>query len=316
MTMDIEKFNPKIVFSDQVYTPSFRREELSLLVDKYKDLVIAGVDDKEGYDAVDLARKDLKKTRVEIQKQGKAYRAEALQFQKNVIALEKELVGKIEPLENDLEEKQKAIDDERERLSRIALLPERRERLEKICTSVSDDEILKMDTDSFDDFCREKHSEYLAKIEREQQEEKRRIEDEKRSLEEEKRREMERKESAEKARKEAEEKARRDAEEARRRHEMELETLRLQAEREKEEMRLKAEREKREEAERIVREEREKKEAEEKALEDKKREEERARKNKLYTEWAGQFENDDDVTIRRDGDDFVAYKELSRITIK
>ena len=103
----IEKFNPT-------------KSELLLMADKYKNLTIKNIDDKEGYMAVYQARLELKKARVNLKKNGKAAREEALAYQKSVIALENELVGIIEPLEKDLEAKQAVIDKEIEKNKRKA----------------------------------------------------------------------------------------------------------------------------------------------------------------------------------------------------
>ena len=78
--LDIEKFNPT-------------KAEIVALAEKYKSLTIKGVDDKQGYALVDEARKELKKVRVKIAKDGKLLRSEAVDFQKAVIAKEKDRPG-------------------------------------------------------------------------------------------------------------------------------------------------------------------------------------------------------------------------------
>ena len=144
----IEKFNPT-------------KSELLLMADKYKNLTIKNIDDKEGYMAVYQARLELKKARVNLKKNGKAAREEALAYQKSVIALENELVGIIEPLEKDLEAKQAVIDKEIEKNKRKALLPQRRERLNNINATATDDEIISMTDVEFQDFCNKAYSKFL-----------------------------------------------------------------------------------------------------------------------------------------------------------
>jgi hypothetical protein len=146
--LDIEQFNPK-------------KAEIVALADKYKDLTIQGVDDKAGYLQVDLARKELKKTRVQIEKDGKMFRAEAVAFQKQVLELEKELVAIVEPLEVELAEKLAVIDIEKEKIKRLEVLPERREKLVSVGVEVLDEFILLMDDAQFAEFYVNKKDEFL-----------------------------------------------------------------------------------------------------------------------------------------------------------
>lgn len=148
--LDINKFEPKKV-------------ELVELSDKYKNLEIKGVDDKDGYSLVDVARKNLKSKRVEITKTGKAMRDDALKFQRAVIAKEKELVGIIEPVEIELKKKQASIDEEREKISRIELLPNRKKWLKAIDVEMEDDFILLMDDAQYEAFYNKKNAIFLDK---------------------------------------------------------------------------------------------------------------------------------------------------------
>lgn len=203
--LKIEKFNPT-------------KAEVTALVGKYKDLKIEGVEDKKGYMAVDDARKELKKVRVQISKDGKELRAEAVAFQKAVLKKEKELIALVEPTELELTAKQDEIKEEIARLKRVDSLPSRKARIKSIEIEVSDDELLSMDDEAFDAFFNEKHAEYLQEKERKQQDqrdkldaEKKDLEDAKLELEKEKQRQVDlevaRKEAAANAKKEAEEKA-------------------------------------------------------------------------------------------------------------
>lgn len=96
-------------------------------------------------------RIQLRDARVSIEKKGKELRADALKFQKDVIAKEKELLAIITPEEDRL----KAIEDEanmiKERAARAALLPMRKEQLIPFSEieKISDGTILDMDNDQF-----------------------------------------------------------------------------------------------------------------------------------------------------------------------
>jgi hypothetical protein len=192
--LNIESFNPT-------------KAELSKLTTKYKGLKIKGIDDKDGYKAVDTARKELKAVRRQIQITGKGMRASALSFQKEVIAREKEFVDIIEPLEKELAAKQKEIDDEKERLDRVKFLPDRRVQLAEYHIIVSDEDLLAMDSMQFEAFKNAKISEVLAERTRELEEKERKIAEERRIADENSRREREMNEREEKVRQEERERA-------------------------------------------------------------------------------------------------------------
>ncbi len=186
MEFTIEKFNPT-------------KAELLVLAEKSKGLVINGIEDKEGYSAVHKQRIELKNTRVLIAKTGKEAREKALAFQKEVIAYEKELIGIIEPLETDLQAKQDAIDEEKEKLKRVSLLPDRHLKLSEINISVPDDVLLGMDDNKFQEYFNNQHALFLAEQAKAQQEAQAKIDAENKRIEDEKRLEEAKKEAAEKA---------------------------------------------------------------------------------------------------------------------
>lgn len=206
-----------------------------------------------------------------------------------MIEKEKELIALIEPMETELEARTAAIDEEKEKLKRQELLPERRARLAEIDVVVDDEFILVMDDNRFNQFLNVKISENLAekqrkfKEEREAEEkriaeEKEKIEAEKRKLEEEKRIEAAKKA----AEKEAQEKAERDAEIAKKKAEKEkadaVEAERLKAEAEKKKI---IEEQERKERERLEAEQKAKDEAEAKAKKEKE-DQERLEAQKKY----------------------------------
>jgi len=150
MELTIKKFNPT-------------EAELTTLANKFKDLTIDGIEDKAGYKIVDEARKELQRTRGSIKRTGKAMRDDANKFAKSVIAYEKDLVGIIEPIEQDLAAKQKEIDETIIKLERQELLPERKRNLLAIDVEIDDDTILLMDEKEFAEFYTWKNELYLQK---------------------------------------------------------------------------------------------------------------------------------------------------------
>lgn len=309
--LNLDKFSPK-------------KADITLLAEKYKNLEIKGVEDIEGYKQVDVARKELKNTRVEIQKTGKMLRADALSFQKNVIALEKELVSIIEPLEIELQGKQKAIDLEKEMNKRKELIPQRQEKLKELSVVINDEFLLVMDDSQFQEFYNLKKTEMLEKKEQEmlkekvrllaEQEEKEKklkeaedkIKAEKKKLEDDKRLE----EAKKQARIEADKKAKIDAENAKIQAKIDLENVKKQAEKEKrdaieaERKRVEDEKQARIEADRL-------KEQEEKA------EQEKIERKKKYQNFLAKNNYRDDGSFYKkiDGNKIELFKKIDEIII-
>ena len=188
--LNIEKFSPK-------------KAELQALNTKYQSLTISGIDDVVGFKIVDEARKDLKTKRVEITKTGKELRQEARDFASEVIKAEKDLIAIIEPLEKELKDKQDKIKEEKAKIAMMALLPRRKEMLEKINVLLPDDEIIDISVEAFQEFYNGKHGEFLDKKANELKEKQEKLD-----------REKELEETRKKAKKEAEEEAKIEAEEA------------------------------------------------------------------------------------------------------
>lgn len=90
-------------------------------------LMILGVDDKEGYNAVNDARKLIKEKRVQVEKKRNELNADALAYQRTVNTEAKRITSMLEPIEQKLADKTKAIDAEKERIK----LEDRRLRQEK-----------------------------------------------------------------------------------------------------------------------------------------------------------------------------------------
>lgn len=211
MELNIEKFNPK-------------KAELTELASKHRSLVINGTEDKEGYELVKAARKELQQTRKEIVLVAKAMREDAVKFQKEVIAYEKDLIEILEPVEKDLKDKTDAIDEAIEMEKRKKLVPGRLETLAEFGgigdTGFDTEEefLCKMNNSQFDEFLNHKRGAFFLKQQTTLREEREKLETEKRAVEEATReveREKQKAIDIENARKEAEERAKRN-------HELEL----------------------------------------------------------------------------------------------
>lgn len=91
---------------------------ISELNKKYSWLKINGIDDKEGYKAVSIARKHIKMLRVDVEKTRKEINADAVIFQRKVNEEAKRVTALLEPLENLLEYQEKAYEDEIAKIKR------------------------------------------------------------------------------------------------------------------------------------------------------------------------------------------------------
>ena len=174
--MDDKKFDPNEATLDK-FDPT--KAQLTTLVDKYKDLQIKDVDDKEGYDLLYTAQQELKKVAANIRITAKDYRANAIKFQKTVIAMEKEMIKVIEPTIETLTERRKVIDDIKEAAKRDKLLPERREKLKEIDVELTDEQITTMSDVEFDEYFLAKKEAILEAKENEIKEREAKVEKEK-----------------------------------------------------------------------------------------------------------------------------------------
>lgn len=82
----------------------------------YMPLVVAGVDDKEGYGNVKAARSVVRSKRVEVEKTRKALKKNALEYGRKVDSEAKRITAMITPIEEHLIEQQKIVDDEKARI--------------------------------------------------------------------------------------------------------------------------------------------------------------------------------------------------------
>lgn len=224
-TMDIEKFNPTVA-------------ELQQLATETKQVDCDDLRNETQVALVHEARRKLQKARVAITKKGKELRQEALDFQRAVIAREKELIGIIEPEEQRL----LAIGNEADRIKlmdeRKEKLPERRASLTGIddhAPEPTDEELLAMDDEAFTTY-RNARVALAHEIEQKLIEEERLAEE----------REAEKVRIAEQARKEALAKAELDKAFAEARHKREMAEVEERARKQAEAVRLEAERKEKE----------------------------------------------------------------------
>lgn len=278
-TKDLEKFDPTVA-------------ELTAMVEVTKNITATDLKDKEQMAVVRENRITLKNARVRITKIGKELREDALNFQKAVIAKEKELIGIIEPEEARLADIEEQARLQAVREERLEKLPARKERLDQIEASYTDEQLLDMDSEQFEAFFNQKMSEHNENVriqnEKIQKELQDKIDAENARIQEEQRAEQERILAEQK---EAQDKL--DAD----RKALEEEKERIEAER------LKLEKEKADEKARV---EQEKK--------DKAEEAERLEKRNAFIEFRASFgwteETKGDYKVDETDEGYVLYKKL------
>jgi len=156
------------------------RSDLTLLVEKNKGLTISGVNDIVGYQKMKEAKSEVRKGEIELEKLAKKEREGALNWQREIIRLEKEIKEQI--TFNIINEYTKQLDEYemlKSREERLALLPSRKKSLEEIFVNLSDEEILDLDDKKFSELYSKLKLEYLDKKERERINKEREIENEK-----------------------------------------------------------------------------------------------------------------------------------------
>lgn len=125
-------------------------EKLTALVAESAGIVEVNLDDPKQIELVKKARIRLRDARVAIEKTGKAYREDALKYQKAVIEKERSLIAIIEPEETRLKLFEKSAELQKEKRLRVQQLPERRARLEKEGLAVNESTLLEMDSVTFE----------------------------------------------------------------------------------------------------------------------------------------------------------------------
>lgn len=301
---EIEKFSPTVM-------------EIQKVVDGGSSITISDFSNKEQVKAVRDHRTKLQAIRVSITKQGKEYRQKAIDFQKAVIGKEKSLIALVRPEEErlaDLIEQASAFE---EREKRKELLPKRLDRLAtfKDGVEVSEEEILDMDSTTFEGYCNKRIADKNEKDRLELEEKQRTI------------KEAEARAAREKEIKEAEDRVReaerKRAEEA----EIKLKEERERAEKESKERIVRNEREAKERVEKVEREAKEKLEREERERKEKAEAEarkeaeqkEKLAKDEKYQEflashgWSKEKSKEFHVEVK--GNTYTLYKKVGEITL-
>lgn len=88
------------VIETELIKANITDQVISKMREDYLPLKVKDIYDKPGFEAVTTARKDVKKFRVNVEKILKLVRQPALDFQKSVVAKEKEVVAKISEIED------------------------------------------------------------------------------------------------------------------------------------------------------------------------------------------------------------------------
>ncbi|MHA1401635.1 MAG: hypothetical protein ACTSQE_14895 [Candidatus Heimdallarchaeaceae archaeon] len=143
----------------------YNKEALIEIAEEAKNIDLTDID------AVKEATKILVGVRGKIQKQGKSHRDEANAFNKNVLTIEKEYVGIIEPLE--LEYKELIETDKQVKIieARKELLQMKKDQLDLLpaIESPSDEFILSLDDAAWVEYYNEKMAENKSSIEKQKQ---------------------------------------------------------------------------------------------------------------------------------------------------
>lgn len=101
------------------------RGQIANMAKNYMPLEVKGLDDAEGLKQVHAARIDTKNLRVTITKGGKELREEANSFLKKELAVEKEILALIAPIEEHLQSEEDKIQTEKDRIKAEAAEKER-----------------------------------------------------------------------------------------------------------------------------------------------------------------------------------------------
>lgn len=189
-TPEVTKVN---VIEESLAKQNVTKQVIAKLKADYSGLKINGIDDLEGFKKVEEARKECKAVRVLATKICKVGREAAIQEQKDWIAKEKEVVGEVSEIEDELEAESDRIKELQKKIlfeaAQKEKLPVRKDKLMTIGVEVADEELLKISDEEFMTLFNELHSkvleekaEAMKKQEAEKQAEVDRIEKEKKDL--------------------------------------------------------------------------------------------------------------------------------------
>lgn len=143
------------------------RSNLSQLAERKKGLKIDGAEDTEGYNKVKGAKNELRTAEIDLEKLAKSERQQALEYQRGIIKLEKDLKETTSPIIEDYKEQIKEIDELKAREERKALIPDRRKQLERIEEEMTDEDIIKLDEKQWAEILSLKNDLFLEKKDKE-----------------------------------------------------------------------------------------------------------------------------------------------------
>ena len=142
------------------------KAEVESKISESNKFTLPALNDKVGYDHIKQARIELRNIRVLIEKAGAEKRKEALEYQRAVIATEKEYTDLIKGAEARLKSLEDQIDEEQEKIKRSEHLPNRRQVMEVLGVEVTDDFLLTMNNEQFTTYYNQKHADVIAERER------------------------------------------------------------------------------------------------------------------------------------------------------
>jgi len=154
----------------QIVLFSKEKADLITLANRYKKHSIIGIEDTAGYKQVHQSRMHLGKERRRINNMRLDITRILDMDKKTLMDVEKGLLNIIVPIEQELKDKQDAIDEQKEKIKRKKKLPERIEKLNKILVETTEDFLLTMNDKDFALYFIQKKEEYLKKIEQKQKE--------------------------------------------------------------------------------------------------------------------------------------------------
>lgn len=161
-----EQKNEVSVIETALQSVNITEQVLARIKNDYLTLKIDGIGDKVGFDKVEDARKECKRLRSITKTICETGREDAIKIQKDWIEKQKSVIAEIQIVEDYLTEQSDFIKTEKERIlfesAQRQLLPIRVEKLASIGKVVSEDELLKIDSDGFNQLFVKLHEEVLA----------------------------------------------------------------------------------------------------------------------------------------------------------
>ncbi len=170
--MQQETNTPEVVtpVEQQLVKENITKQVIEKLKADYMGLKINGIDDAEGFEKVEEARKECKRLRGAAVKICKAARDEANKYSAYCITKEKEVVGEISEVEDYLESQSEFIKKEKARVlfehAQREKLPARKEELLKIGVTVPDEQLLKATDAQYTALFNEFYNSYIEERER------------------------------------------------------------------------------------------------------------------------------------------------------